>query len=91
MPACVSATQTSSGIGYSSLRASSTRRRTLPTCGPLPCVTIELIAALDGVAQHLGRLAHLGELLVDRADLAGRADGVAAEGDDQSFADIGHE
>ena len=28
----------------------------------------ELVAALDRVAQHLGRFAHLGELLVDRAD-----------------------
>ena len=45
----------------------------------------ELVAALDRVAQHLGRFAHLRELLVDRALLAGRTDGVATERDDQSF------
>ncbi len=51
----------------------------------------QVVAALDRIAEDLGRFADLGELLVDIADLAGSADCVSAESDDESFADVGHE
>ena len=51
----------------------------------------ELVAALDSVAKMLGRFSDLGELLVDRADLARGADGVSAESHHESLTHFGHD